>query len=392
MLLQELPGMNITAGTNASTGAAPGMNITAGTNASGISSQHRLTGFKATPNFTPIFKQVLNSVVQVRTRIPSPNSQIIINGNPLRGESARLGSGFVYDKQGHIVIRYDLVNRAKTLDVRFVDGNTYRAMLLGKIPSSNLAVLQLADNFSHENLIPLAIANSSSLQLGQQVMAIGYPLGLRDTMTTGIITQLGLLHHVTGFSTPGGIQTNAPINPGNSGGLLLNMQGQVIGISTAILSGTGTFSGVVFAIPSDLILKETPIIIQTGTYNHPWLGVSGVTITPDITQSVGLPRNYEGVVVISDQTSSPAEKAGLQGVTHDQSSNTQHLGDIILGIDGHPMRSINDLIDYIDLHKSTGDIVVLSVNRQGQIINMNVVLEARPPSLENPTPHESILR
>jgi S1-C subfamily serine protease len=212
-------------------------------------------------------------------------------------------------------------------------------------------------------------------------------------MTTGIVSQMGRLlpNPDTGFSTPGAIQTDAPINPGNSGGPLLNMQGQGIGINTAINSATGEFSGIGFAVPSNMIIKEVLTIIQTGTYNHPWLGISGGAITPDISQNAGLPRNDKGVVVGSVQTGSPAEKAGLQGVTQNDFSNTQSVGDIITGIDGHPVRSIDDLINYIVSHKSIGDNVGITVNRHDQIMNLNLVLQARPPSLENPAPQESIL-
>jgi S1-C subfamily serine protease len=169
------------------------------------------------------------------------------------------------------------------------------------------------------------------------------------------------------------------------------MQGQVIGINTAINSATGEFSGIGFAVPSSLILKEVPTLIQTGTYNHPWLGIAGGSMTPDISQSAGLPINYKGVVVSSVQPGSPADKAGLQGVSQNSFSNTQTVGDIITGIDGHPVRTIDDLINYTYLHKSIGDNVVLSVNRHGQTMNLNLVLQTRPPSLGNSAPEESIL-
>jgi S1-C subfamily serine protease len=344
-------------------------------------------------NLTSIFKQVENSVVQITAKTPNSNLQIIINGNPLGGQSTRLGSGFIYDKQGHIVTNNHVIDGANTADVTFVDGNTYRAKVVGKDPSSDIAVLQITDNFSPEKLVPLTIVNSSSLQVGQQVIAIGNPFGLSDTMTTGIVSQMGRLlpNPDTGFSTPGAIQTDAPINPGNSGGPLLNMQGQVIGINTAINSATGEFSGIGFAVPSSLILKEVPTLIQTGTYNHPWLGIAGGSMTPDISQSAGLPINYKGVVVSSVQPGSPADKAGLQGVSQNSFSNTQTVGDIITGIDGHPVRTIDDLINYTYLHKSIGDNVVLSVNRHGQTMNLNLVLQTRPPSLGNSAPEESIL-
>jgi S1-C subfamily serine protease len=346
-----------------------------------------------TTNLTSVFKRVENSVVQIIAKTPNPNLQIIINGNPLQSQSARLGSGFVYDKQGCIITNNHVIDGANTADVTFVDGNTYRAKVIAKDPSSDIAVLQITDSFSPENLVPLLIVNSSSLQVGQQVIAIGNPFGLSDTMTTGIVSQMGRLipNPDTGFSTPDAIQTDAPINPGNSGGPLLNAQGQVIGINTAINSATGEFSGIGFAVPSDVIIRELPTLIKTGTYSHPWLGISGGAITPELSQTAGLPQNYKGVVIGSVQSGSPAEKAGLQGITRNGFSNTQQIGDIIIGIDGHPVKSIDDLISYIDLHKLVGDSVMLSVNRHGQTMNLNLGLQARPPSLLNHISQETIL-
>src|SRR5215467_2865530 len=346
-----------------------------------------------TANLTTIFKQVENSVVQITTKTSNPNLQIIINGNQLGGQSKRLGSGFVYDKQGHILTNNHVIDGATSADVTFVDGNTYRAKVIGKDPSSDIAVLQITDNFSPENLVPLPIVNSSSLQVGQQVIAIGNPFGLSDTMTTGIVSQVGRLlpNPETRFATPGAIQTDAPINPGNSGGPLLNMLGQVVGINTAINSATGEFSGIGFAVPSNMIIKELPTIIETGTYNHPWIGIVGAGLTPDIAQSAGLPRTSKGVLVASIQSRSPAEKAGLQGITLNNSSNTQKVGDVITGIDGRHLRSLDDLISYIDLHKSIGDNIGLTVNRHGQMMNLNLVLQARPLALGNVTSQESIL-
>ena len=160
---------------------------------------------------TAIFKQVENSVVQVTSRVSNPNIQIIINGNPLEGQSTRLGSGFVYDKQGHIITNNHVVGNAKTVDVTFVDGNSYTAKVIGTDSFSDIAVIQITDDFSAENVVPFIIANSSSLQVGQQIVAIGNPFGLSDTMTTAIVSQMGRLlpNPGTGFSTPNTIQTDA---------------------------------------------------------------------------------------------------------------------------------------------------------------------------------------
>jgi len=344
-------------------------------------------------SLTAIFKQVENSVVQVTSKVSSPNIQIIINGNPLESQSTRLGSGFVFDKQGHIITNYHVVGNAKTVDVTFVDGNSYNANVVGSDPFSDIAVIQITDDLSAENLVPLVIANSSSLEIGQQIVAIGNPFGLSDTMTTGIISQMGRLLPNPGmnFSTPNTIQTDAAINPGNSGGPLLNMQGQVVGINTAISSATGEFSGIGFAVPSNAIIREAEGLIKNGCYSHPWLGIAGGVITPDIAQSAGLPRNYKGVVVASVQSGSPAERAGLKGVTQNDVSNTQQIGDLITGIDGHPLRSMDDLINYVDLHKSVGDDVMLTVKRHDQIMNLNLMLQSRPSLIYNATQDQTIL-
>jgi len=344
-------------------------------------------------SLTAIFKQVENSVVQVTSKVSNPNIHMIINGNPLESQSTRLGSGFVFDNQGHIITNYHVVGNAKTVDVTFVDGNSYNAKVIGTDPFSDIAVIQITDDFSAENVVPLVIANSSSLEVGQQIVAIGNPFGLSDTMTTGIVSQMGRLlpNPGTNFSTPNTIQTDAAINPGNSGGPLLNMQGQVVGINTAISSATGEFSGIGFAVPSNVIIREAQGLIKNGCYGHPWLGIAGGVITPDIAQSTGLPRNYKGVVVASVQSGSPAEKAGLRGVTQNDISNTQQIGDIITGIDGHSLRSMDDLINYIDLHKSVGDNVMLTVNRHDQIMNLNLLLQARPTSIYNATQDQSML-
>ena len=335
-------------------------------------------------SLTDIFKQVQNSVVQITSK--GNGMQIIINGNPPVDQQSRLGSGFVYDQQGHIISNSHVVSGAKTVDVTFVDGNTYTANVIGNDPSSDVAVLQITDNnysSAEKSGVPLAIANSSKLQVGEQIIAIGNPFGLSDTMTTGIVSQIGRLlpNQDTGFSIPNGIQTDAAINPGNSGGPLLNMQGQVVGMNTAILSGTGGFSGLGFAIPSNIIIRIVPTLIQKGTYDHPWLGISGGSMTADVAQSAGLPVNYKGVVVSSIQSGSPAEKAGLKGTTRDIIGPNTHIGDIITAIDGRTVKRIDDIINYIEMHKSVGSNVKLTINRNGQTKDLNAVLQARPSSI-----------
>jgi S1-C subfamily serine protease len=291
-----------------------------------------------------------------------------------------LGSGFVYDNKGHIVTNYHVVTGTRKADVTFTDGNTYSANVVGKDPNSDLTVLQITGDFSQEKVIPIPLANSSAVRPGEQVIAIGNPFGLSGTITTGIVSAKGRLlpNSDTGFSIPDTIQTDAAINPGNSGGPLLNSQGQVIGMNTAIFSSTGVYSGVGFAIPSNTIAKEVPLLIKNGSYAHPWLGISGGKITPDIATAVGLPSNYKGVIVASVQPDSPAEKADLKGLSQDDSGTPSQTGDIITAVDGHPVRQIDDIINYIESQKNVGDSIKLTVNRNGQIMDLTATLQTRP--------------
>ena len=283
--------------------------------------------------------------------------------NPQSPNSTALGSGFVYDNQGHLITNGHVVGDAKIVDVTFVDGSRYTAKVVGTDIYSDIAVLQISQNTTQQQqllstLKPIVIGNSSSLEVGDQVIAIGNPFGLSDTMTTGIVSGVGRLLPGAGFSIPNAIQTDAPINPGNSGGPLLNMQGQVVGMNAAILSGTGTFSGIGFAIPTNTITKIVPSLIEKGSYTHPYLGLSGATLTSDLAQNLtGIPSavaNLKGVYIDTITKNGPADKAGVHGSTTDQYAK-KHPGDIIIGVDGHSITKIDDMISYIDQHKSAGD-------------------------------------
>src|SRR5690242_14224246 len=341
-----------------------------------------------------IFKQVKNSVVQITSKIPLPTTD---QPNPQAQNTTALGSGFVYDKQGRIITNNHVVGDAKIVDVTFVDGNRYTAKVIGTDIYSDIAVIQIQNitQPQQQSLLskPLVIGNSSKLEVGDQVIAIGNPFGLTDTLTTGIVSGIGRLlpsEGAAGFSIPNAIQTDAPINPGNSGGPLLNIQGQVVGINTAIFSGTGQgFSGIGFAVPSNAITKIVPTLIQKGTYPHPYLGVKLATLTSDILQNVtGLPSsaaiattsNLKGAYVDTITKNGPADKAGIHGSTTDQYSK-KHIGDIITAVDRHPIDRSDDLISYIDQHKSVGDNVILTVYRNGHTLDLKAILTARPSPL-----------
>lgn len=215
-----------------------------------------------------MFRQVENSIVQITSQVSTSDPQIVVNGNTLGNQSTMLGSGFIYDNQGHIVTSNDITRGAKTVNVTFVDGKKFAAKVIGGNASTDVAVLQITDSkYSAEKAVPLAIANSSSLRVGQQVISLGNPYGLTGTMTTGQVIHTGRLlpNPNSGFSIPDAIQTDSPVNPGDSGGPLLNMQGQVVGMNVAILSSTGTFSGVAFAIPSNSITQTLAGLVHTGT-------------------------------------------------------------------------------------------------------------------------------
>jgi S1-C subfamily serine protease len=191
---------------------------------------------------------------------------------------SRLGSGFVYDDNGHIITNHHVVSGGgSALDVTFLDGTVYRAKVIGSDPSTDIAVLYV-EGVPNQKLIPLPLADSSMVMVGEEVAAIGNPFGLSGSMSAGIISGVGRLlpaQEAGGFSISDIIQTDAPINPGNSGGPLLNMRGEVIGINSAIYSTTGQFAGVGFAIPSSTIAKVVPSLITTGSIPHPWLGIAG---------------------------------------------------------------------------------------------------------------------
>ena len=344
----------------------------------------------ASSSLPDVFQKVENSVVQITSTKSNPNEVIILNGVPQAGRSTALGSGFVYDTQGHIVTNYHVVSGVRKADVTFTDGNTYSANVVGKDPNSDLGVLQITGDYSEEKgVVPLPLANSSAVRPGDQVIAIGNPFGLSGTITTGIVSQKGRLlpNPDTGFSISNMIQTDAAINPGNSGGPLLNTKGQVIGMNTAIFSSTGVYAGVGFAVPSNTIAKEVPVIMKNGSYAHPWLGISGGKITPDLIRAMGLPANYKGVIVGSVQSGSPADMAGLKGLSQDNGNDNSgssssgappQIGDIIIAIDGHPVRQIDDIINYIESQKNVGDNIKLSVNRNGKIMDLTVTLQVRP--------------
>ena len=328
-----------------------------------------------------LFSQTSKSVVQITVIDPLSNAQ------------QALGSGFLYDKDGHIITNNHVVafnEGNNNYLVTFSNGNSYQAKLIGHDPYSDLAVLKL-DPIDIV-LSPIPLGNSSSLRVGDTVAAIGNPFGLSGSLTVGIVSGLGRLLPSTegstspfsqfamNFNIPDIIQTDAAINPGNSGGPLLNLKGEVIGINSAIFSNTGVNAGIGFAVPSNTVKKVVQSIISSGKYLHPYLGVVGMDITPQLAKIFGL-KESKGFLITDITPGSPAAKSGkLQKgiITYNQRGEIiDSDGDIIVAIDDKEVRKIDDILTYLEREKEVGDTVTLKILRNDKLENVEIVLAPR---------------
>ena len=309
---------------------------------------------------------------------------VLTSGNNLgQPDESVLGSGFVVNSSNnyYIVTNYHVAGSTVNLTVTFADGTSYSAKVIGSDPYSDLAVVS-ASSVPLSEYHPLSIVSSSTLQVGQYVVAIGNPFGLARSMTFGIISQLGrtLQDPTAGnFSIANAIQFSAPINPGNSGGVLVDANGYVVGITTAVVSGS---QGVGFAIPSDTIIREIPYLISTGSYNfHSYLGISGVDMSYQLGKAAGTNFTY-GVLLESLVQGGPAAKAGLkigsQVVTID---GQQYVvgGDIIISINGTKIVDNDALATYLAESTIAGQTIVVGIIRNGAPMSVTVALGARPP-------------
>jgi len=320
-----------------------------------------------------LFELVENSIVQVTKTMPPANPF-----GPDKENTTSLGSGFIYNNKGYIVTNNHVVENAKVVDVTLINGDRYTANVTGTDAFSDLAVIKINENTTTTMTTipkPLVVGNSSELRVGDQVVAIGNPFGLEGSMTTGIVSQIGRLLSVDerGFSIPNAIQTDALINPGNSGGPLLNMKGEVIGVNTA-----GIFpGGIGLAVPSNTVLRIIPVLMEEKNYTHPWLGVTGNTLTADIAKREKLDRTQKGVIIDTIVRGSPADLAGLNGSNINEYGEKRG-GDIITALDGKPIIKMEDLISYLELNKAVNDNATLSVYRDGEIIDKQITLKSRP--------------
>jgi 2-alkenal reductase len=299
------------------------------------------------------------------------------------------GSGFVWDTQGHIVTNNHVITGATTVNVTFVDGTTATAKVIGQDPNADLAVLQVA--VSSSVLHPVTMGDSTKVRVGQIAIAIGNPFGLAGSMSEGIISALARSLPVESsnqngsnpmngvYNIPNIIQTDAAINPGNSGGVLVNLQGEVIGLTAAIASQSQSNSGIGFVIPSEIVIKVVPDLISTGKYAHPWLGVTGLSMTPDVASKINLPATQRGALIIAVSPGGPAAAAGLQPSSFDNSTGSiTTIGDIITATNGQPVRVFDDLGSYLFMHTKPGDVVTLTVLRDGKEQTVKITLGTLP--------------
>ncbi len=298
-----------------------------------------------------IFQLLNDSIVLIQTKISS-GFELVDHAQ---------GSGFVYDFNGHIITNDHVVQEADEIIVTFTTGTQEKAALLGRDPYSDIAVLKV--NLPPETLHPIVLGNSSTLIVGEPVVAIGNPFGLSGTITAGIVSQVG-----RDLSAPGGyrivdvIQIDAAINPGNSGGPLVNMWGEVVGMNTAIISGS---TGVGFAIASDTIRREIYSLITTGSYAHPWLGIMGSDLDVDTAESLGLNITY-GIHISEVIAGSPAASGGI------------HINDVLITIDNTTIRNFTDLSVYMERYTQPGSQVMITVLRDQQQTTLQIILGERP--------------
>ncbi len=315
-----------------------------------------------------LYKHIANSVVLVENRVMYRGFLI----------QQSLGSGFVYSQDGYIITNNHVIAGANELAVTFLDGNATKATVIGTDSYSDIAIIKLTESLPW--LIPLPLGDSSMLQVGETVVAIGSPFGLGSTMTSGIISQVGReLETAEGYKIVDVIQHDVPINPGNSGGPLLNLKGEVVGINTAIASSSGTYSGVGFAIPSDTIAREASELITARTYGHPYLGISGVEMSADIAEAADLNMTW-GFLVTDVVSGGPSDRAGLRGGNIDKIILGQRMrlgGDLIVSVDGRRVQHLGDLFVYLERIKKPGDSVILEVIRNKQKFSITVLLGER---------------
>ena len=295
------------------------------------------------------------------------------------------GTGFVWDEEGHIVTNNHVIENAVEITVTYSDGIQRDAKVIGADPDSDLAVLEVEN--PKEGLTPVTVGDSAVLKPGDLAAAIGNPLGQTGTMTQGIISALGRSYAVGGdgngnYTIPDVIQTDASINPGNSGGVLINVDGEVVGVVMAFSSYSYSSAGIGYAIPSNLVKRVVPSLIENGEYLHPWIGMSGIALTPAINEQLELDHDQRGAYIQNITAGSPADKAGIRGGDEDleieKGAYIKVGGDIITKIEDRDVKGMDDIIAYLSSNTSIGDTITLHALRDGEELDIELTLAARP--------------
>jgi 2-alkenal reductase len=331
-----------------------------------------------------LYQRVNPAVVNVR----------VFNNTGNQVQSTAEGSGFVIDTAGHIVTNAHVVHGATQVEVNFSDDTTLSAKVNGEDLNADLAVIQV-DKLP-QGVVPVTLGDISKVQVGQTVIAIGNPFGLSGSLTRGVVSALGrTIPALTVFSIPQAIQTDAAINPGNSGGPLLNLQGEVIGVNAQIeTNGTSNSNaGVGFAIPISIVKRVVPSLIKNGKYEWSYMGVQGGGLTSDVIEAMGLSVEH-GAYIAAVTSGGPAEKAGLRGASGTKTVNgrtAQIGGDVVTKINGKEIRSFDDLLVYIALETAPGDVITLTVIRDGKPLDVKLTLAARPQNQQRQTPQQPVI-
>ena len=342
-----------------------------------------------------IYEDVSPSVVNIQVLqkgtagvdLPQMLPGMPIPQQPPQGQYQRgSGSGFVWDKEGHVVTNNQVVDGADKIKVVFSDGTTVPATVVGTDPDSDLAVVKV--DLPAGDLYPVRLADSTQVKVGHLAVAIGNPFGLENTMTVGFVSALERSLPVESnggagpsYTIPDVIQTDAPINPGNSGGVLVNDRGEVIGVTSAIISPVRASAGIGFAVPSVIVQKVVPALIEDGRYAHPWLGISGTSLDPDLAQAMELEAGQRGALVADVVPGGPADEAGLRGSDQTITVDGEERrigGDVVVAIDGQPVETFDDLVAYLVRSTEVGQTVTLTVLRDGRERQVEVTLSERP--------------
>jgi S1-C subfamily serine protease len=319
---------------------------------------------------TNLYARVSPAVVHITAQIVAMD--FFMGPTPSEGT----GSGFVVDATGHIVTNNHVIEDAASIEVTFSDETTVPAEVIGTDPFNDLALLMPAS--VPPTIAPVEMASSAELRVGQRAIAIGNPFGLEQTLTTGVISALGRpLQLDEGRFVFNVIQTDAAINPGNSGGPLLDSRGRLIGVNTAIRREA---EGIGFAVPVDTLKRVMAALIEKGTYPHPWLGLLGYSVTPSLAEALDLPVE-EGVLIAQLYRDGPAAEAGVLGASRQEIIGNQRVlvgGDIILAVNGEPIDDWLSYLEFIELRTDVGDVISLTLLRDGQEITIELPAGAQP--------------